>query len=375
MKNKGFTLMELLAVIVILAIIALIATPIILNIIKNSKEESEKRSIEMYADSLKNSIAKYQLSGKKLEVNKLETTDGRNFANIENFKVEYDGNVVCKIIEVYEDGNIYLDKCKVNDSVKEYKYGKKQLTSISFAEDSWETIAENVKAGNLTNYKVGDKKTIKLNGEQDIAGEYTVRIANLSTPSECNDAGFSQTACGFVVEFEDIIIKRAMNSTATNVGGWKASAMRIYLNEENDYTAGNIYRSLPEDLQKVIIETRVISSHGSTIGETNFTTTDKLYLLSTKEVWGKEGTLNVISDDTAESETRQLDYYEQIGVTTNDNTGAIKNYNQKAICWWLRSAHFSHNTFFFAVPNSSNFWIIDSATNETYGVAPAFRIG
>ena len=32
-KNKGFTLVELLAVIVILALIALIATPIILNVI------------------------------------------------------------------------------------------------------------------------------------------------------------------------------------------------------------------------------------------------------------------------------------------------------------------------------------------------------
>ena len=373
MKNKGFTLMELLAVIVILAIIALIATPIILNIIKNSKEESEKRSIEMYADSLKNSIAKYQLSGKKLEVNKLETTDGRNFANIENFKVEYDGNVVCKIIEVYEDGNIYLDKCKVNDSVKEYKYGKKQLTSISFAEDSWETIAENVKAGNLTNYKVGDKKTIKLNGEQDIAGEYTVRIANLSTPSECNDAGFSQTACGFVVEFEDIIIKRAMNSTATNVGGWEASAMRIYLNEENDYTAGNIYRALPEDLQKVIIETRVISSHGSTTGETNFVTTDKLYLLSTKEVWGKEATSNTINLDTAEAETRQLDYYSNLGVTTANYSGTIKKLNGTAEYWWLRSAGSNVTRNFYSV-SSIGLWDYNYA-NITLGVAVAFRIG
>ena len=48
MKNKGFTLIELLAVIVILAIIALIATPVILNIIDDSKEESNKRSGELF---------------------------------------------------------------------------------------------------------------------------------------------------------------------------------------------------------------------------------------------------------------------------------------------------------------------------------------
>ena len=63
MKNKGFTLIELLAVIVILAIIALIATPIILGIIKDSKEESNKRSVDMYAKAIENAIAKDQLGG------------------------------------------------------------------------------------------------------------------------------------------------------------------------------------------------------------------------------------------------------------------------------------------------------------------------
>ena len=47
-KKKGFTLVELLAVIVILAIISLIAVPIVLDIINNSKENSKKESIELY---------------------------------------------------------------------------------------------------------------------------------------------------------------------------------------------------------------------------------------------------------------------------------------------------------------------------------------
>ena len=36
-------------------------------------------------------------------------------------------------------------------------------------------------------------------------GVHTLRISNMSTPQECNDEAFSQTACGFVVEFVDII--------------------------------------------------------------------------------------------------------------------------------------------------------------------------
>mgnify|MGYP004504725133 CR=1 FL=1 len=39
-----------------------------------------------------------------------------------------------------------------------------------------------------------------------------------------------------------------MNSTATNVGGWLASEMRIYAN-------GEFFDKLPIDLQKVIIDT------------------------------------------------------------------------------------------------------------------------
>ena len=61
MKNKGFTLIELLAVIVILAIIALIAVPILLNVIEKSRDEANERSIELYADAVKNGLATYQL--------------------------------------------------------------------------------------------------------------------------------------------------------------------------------------------------------------------------------------------------------------------------------------------------------------------------
>ncbi len=55
MKN-GFTLVELLAVIVILAIIALIATPIVLSIIDDTKKSSMLRSAEMYLNGVENSI-------------------------------------------------------------------------------------------------------------------------------------------------------------------------------------------------------------------------------------------------------------------------------------------------------------------------------
>ena len=64
MNRKAFTLIELLAVIVILAIIALIAVPIVINIINDSKEESEKRSVQNYLDAVTNAITQENLKTK-----------------------------------------------------------------------------------------------------------------------------------------------------------------------------------------------------------------------------------------------------------------------------------------------------------------------
>ena len=125
MKKKGFTLIELLAVIVILAIIALIATPIILNIISDSKEESNKRSVELYGKAVENAVAKYQLNNNESISGTFTTTDGKTLTKGEKeLKVEYNGNVVCTTTEIYEDGTVYLADCTVNGGDKKYTYGK-----------------------------------------------------------------------------------------------------------------------------------------------------------------------------------------------------------------------------------------------------------
>ena len=223
----------------------------------------------------------------------------------------------------------------------------------SFSADSWDTIAKNVKIGNISAYNVGDTKTIDMGS----LGTHTVRVANTSS---CTNGETSETACGFVVEFADIITTHTMNSDITNVGGWPASAMRTYVN-------GTIYNALPSDLQGIIADTTVVSGHGSTEGEENFTSTDKLYLLSTKEVLNG-GT----GYDTAEAETRQLDYYKNLGVTTSNKSGVIKQYNGSNSYWWLRSAASNTTGSFFGV-GSNGVWILNIAY-YTDGVSPAFRI-
>ena len=47
-RVKGFTLIELIAVLVIMAIIALIVTPLVMNIIRKARISADKRSVDAY---------------------------------------------------------------------------------------------------------------------------------------------------------------------------------------------------------------------------------------------------------------------------------------------------------------------------------------
>ena len=229
-----------------------------------------------------------------------------------------------------------------------------------FNNDSWETIVANVKLGSIDNYKVGDTKEIDMG----TYGIHTLRIANTSTPSECSGTGFSQTACGFVLEFVDIITTHNMNDTNTNVGGWPASSMYTFVNND-------IYNAIPEKVKNAIIDTTVVSGHGAKDTE-NFTSTDKLYLLSTAEVWEQESS-NAIDYDTARDVTRQLDYYKNLGINTSNYSNAIKKSGTSASLWWLRSASSNAINSFYTV-EINGAWYADRAIS-TLGISPAFRIG
>ena len=263
---------------------------------------------------------------------------------------------------------LYLDETTPNDAQKTYFVGNidvdgefvPKVNTVSFSTDSWETIATAVREGNISKYNVGDTKTIDVG----TYGTHTLRIANTSTPSECSTTGFSQTACGFVLEFADIITTHKMNDTATNVGGWPATTMRTFVNND-------IYNAIPSELKNAIVDTTVVSGYGSKDTE-NFISTDKLYLLSTAEVWA-QGSSNTIEYDTARDVTRQLDYYKNLGTSTSNYSGAIKKDKAGYDWWWLRAA-ISTSTYNFLNVRNNGDWNSSNA-NDTNGVAPAFRLG
>ena len=229
----------------------------------------------------------------------------------------------------------------------------------TFGTDDWATIVSSVREGNTRGYKVGETKEIDLGTTY---GTHTIRVANTSTPTECSNTGFSQSACGFVIEFADIISTSRMNTNGLNQNGWPRSNMYTFVNT-------NIYNSLPDDLKNGILSTSVVSGHESS-STSNYISTDKLYLLSPKEIFDDFSN----TYDTAKDLTRQLDYYNSLGVTSKyANTNIAKKFQTSAYDWWLRTAYSQGITNFFYIDGSGT-WIQESAS-DIKGVSPAFRIG
>ena len=243
--------------------------------------------------------------------------------------------------------------------------GIEEYKAPNFATDSWEAIIAKVKAGNGSEYAVGSTKEVNLGSTY---GTHTLRVANTSTPSECSTTGFSQTACGFVLEFADIITNHKMNDTNTNAGGWPSTSMRTFVNND-------IYNALSDEIKNAIIDTTVVSGFGPD-DTANFTSTDKLYLLAPGEVYSDWKTITINGEplyDTAKNLTRTLDYYKNLGVTTINSSGAGKKNGTYDSYWWLRTATAITGSYFYDVSNNGDWSNYDA--NYTGGAAPAFRLG
>ena len=111
-KKKGFTLIEVIAVLVIMAIIALIATPLVMNIIRKSKNSADKRSIDVYGKTVGLAAVAYMLDDTEFPT------------SFDDLSIEYTGSrVECAVNIVNYDGSVFLDKCAVNGRlIKDSKF-------------------------------------------------------------------------------------------------------------------------------------------------------------------------------------------------------------------------------------------------------------
>ena len=117
-KKNGFTLIELIAVLVIMAIIALIVTPLVINIIRKARVAADKRSIDAYGRSIELAVASYLLDTGKIPT------------SVEELAIEYSGSeVVCETTQLNSDSSVYLTGCTVAGRSVDYAYGTDKTPS------------------------------------------------------------------------------------------------------------------------------------------------------------------------------------------------------------------------------------------------------
>ena len=140
MRKKGFTLIELIAVLVILAILALIVTPLVMNIIRKAKTSADKRSIDAYGRSVELAIANYLL-------------DNGDFpTDVSQLTIEYSGDrVECSTTQLNSDSTIYLAGCTVGGRNVDYAYGNNSSSSYKSY-----SIGDQVTYNNVNYYVIKD---------------------------------------------------------------------------------------------------------------------------------------------------------------------------------------------------------------------------
>ena len=214
----------------------------------------------------------------------------------------------------------------------------------SFSTDSWKTVAKAAREGNLNKYNVGDTRSINLGTTY---GTHTVRVANTSTPSECSTSGFSQSACGLVLEFTDIV----------TTGSY------------NDFDLlDKIYNNFPTNLKSLVIDT--FATYSSGLNSSLKSKTTKLYSLAPREIYSNYS----VSGDNTSNTTRQLDYYSKNNVSSSSNyTYAIKGNST----WWTRVDYSMGNYGFYRVVSETGAMSTLRVTISTpsQGISPAFRVG
>ena len=143
-KKNAFTLIELVAVLVIMAIIALIATPLVMSIIRKTRVSADKRSIDAYGRSIELAIAGYLMD------------TGSFPTSMEQLTIEYSGDeVVCSTTRLNPDSSVYLEGCTVGGrSVNGYTYGKYEPPTYATYE-----IGDEITYNGVNYYVIKDSDT------------------------------------------------------------------------------------------------------------------------------------------------------------------------------------------------------------------------
>ena len=190
-KNKAFTLIELIAVLVILAILTLIVTPLVMNIIKKARISADRRSIDEYGRSIELAISSYLLD------------EGKFPSSINDLTIKYSGDrVECSTTQLNSDSSIYLTGCKVAGRSVDYAYGtEKTITYKSYNVDYYVIVESGTSEANVTLLKATPLTTAEVN-QYGVGHVNRYTDVSVETAYDQNGYGgmayYTSETCGYV---------------------------------------------------------------------------------------------------------------------------------------------------------------------------------
>ena len=204
-------------------------------------------------------------------------------------------------------------------------YARYDNKCSKFINDSLIKIASNV-FNNVGYYPIGCEKTVDLDLNDDGSIDKTtkIRIVNNTLPDECFGSSQPRMACGFVVEFEEIIGRGTLSY------------------------GDNLYSKIKDNFPDVFISE-----------------------LTPTALYGtKNNNIHEITN------TKQLDYYKKIGTTRSNSSATIKKYNGRVNDWLLLAYvndSENDNLNFYKVGNDGKLTKSSYNTEANFGFSPAIR--
>ena len=220
-KNKGFTLVELLAVIVILALIALIATPIILNVINDAKKQAAKDSAYGYMDAVEKYIVSSELEDKSIKDRTYSVEELNNMGVSVKGSTPDNGNIEIKnsSVKSYDigiDGYVVRNgKVEKVSTTKSFKNG----TAVYYNPVSREKCNDYTEANSTTGKNSGCMKWYVFNDKEGNATVNVILDHNTTARVAWNSTGNNS-------EMKEV--KKALENDTKD---WKNTARLITANE------------------------------------------------------------------------------------------------------------------------------------------------
>ena len=359
-KKKGFTLVELLAVIVILAVILVITVPKIISTITDSRKGTLISSAKLIAASAESAYMSNQTLGMEKPIT-CKDVSKLNSEDYESCTITFDENGKAKVTLV---GKGKFEGMSVCGATKESAVVVESCITTGPSDDV-------EKKGDLNEYTWEEIQKIASDTNLDEEGlaEFGIQVGDTKIYNDItyylvdDNRGIANTYGGFVFMFLDTTTMTAkrMNSTPDNTGGYSNAEVRTYV------------ESLFPDLQLYMKQVKVYCNTSDGSIQPTVVSGIKLFVPAVVEV----GLIAEVSgsDLSYKEEGNVFDWFS--GEDANSNrikaSGVIIDEMWWSTDWYLRSVDVDTNSNFMNV--SSSGFLQSAAADRTIPLMIAFVIG